>query len=68
MTEQTNETTELVEAAQAAELLGVSKRTLDRYQAAGLLTPIRPIQGKGAVRRFDAQAIQKLAVSQDVTP
>ncbi|ASM62390.1 MerR-like helix-turn-helix DNA binding domain protein [Arthrobacter phage Taj14] len=68
MTEHSSETTELVEAAQAAVLLGVSKRTLDRYQAAGLITPIRPIQGKGAIRRFDAQDVQRLAVAQDGQP
>lgn len=66
MTEQQTESTDLVEADQAADILGVSKRTLDRYQDAGLISPIRPMTGKGAKRRFSAVEVRALATRQDV--
>ncbi|WNO27602.1 helix-turn-helix DNA binding domain protein [Arthrobacter phage SerialPhiller] len=51
----------LVTAADAAKQLGVSVRTLDRYQGAGLIQPIRAIHNKGARRQFDAADIARLA-------
>ena len=46
-------------AKEAAERLGVSIRQLDRYDAAGVTTPIQRVP-RGP-RKYDADAIEKLA-------
>lgn len=58
--EKTNEITEDVDrvpAPAAAKMLGVSLRTLDRYQAAGLVTPL-PVPMRP--RQFDTGQLRKL--------
>jgi excisionase family DNA binding protein len=47
-------------AEQAADRLGVSVRTLNRWQAEGLLTPATP---PGKRRRFAAADVDALAVA-----
>lgn len=59
------ETTELLDAAQAAAKLGVSVRTLDRYQTAGLIKPIRAIHNRGAARKFHPEDVKQLTYRQD---
>ena len=57
--------TELLDAAQAAQLIGVSIRTLDRYQDAGLIQPIRAIHARGAARKFHPEDVKQLTYRQD---
>jgi len=55
----------LLDAAQAAAKLGVSIRTLDRYQTAGLIKPIRAIHNRGAARKFHPEDVKQLTYRQD---
>lgn len=44
-------------AAEVMQRLGISPRTLARWQAEGLLAPITP---PGKRRRFDAETVERL--------
>lgn len=59
------EGTELLLAAEAARMIGVSVRTLDRYQNAGLISPIRAIHARGAERKFHPEDVRQLRYRQD---
>jgi len=65
MTERNTDGVELLDAAQAAAQIGVSVRTLDRYQNAGLIQPIRAIHARGAERRFHPEDVRQLTYRQD---
>lgn len=52
-----------VTAAEAAAKLGISKRTLDRYQAAGIISPC-PVPMRP--RQFRVADLERLAAGEEV--
>lgn len=52
--------TQLISRAEAAELLGVSVRTINRYAAAGYLTPTYERHRGQLVPRYDRGALEEL--------
>ena len=65
MTDRQTDGVELLDAAQTAARIGVSIRTLDRYQTAGLIKPIRAIHNRGAARKFHPEDVRQLTYRQD---
>lgn len=56
----------MLTAQEAAERLGVTVRQLNRYQAAGLITPTQNVpRGR---RQFTEQSVEQLRRSQDGLP
>lgn len=57
--------TDLLTTSEAAELLGVSGRTLSRWVEAGRITPAVTAPGRTGVRMFDRRDVQLLQVRLD---
>lgn len=57
---------DVLTAKEAATRLGVSVRQLNRYQAAGLITPVQNV--KRGRRQFAEESVEKLRAAQQDQP